>query len=270
MTGQTSWMSRQERPTRSERVSAPLEHQILSGELPSGAKLPSERTLAQTFGISRTAVREAIRSLVERNLVEVVAGAGAYVSEANSAVAALPLDITLRRQHRTPRQIIEARKMFEIEAARLGALRADEIDLAVMERALEQFDDSASIVDQARCDIIFHLSVVRAAKNPVIETIFHSITSLTFELMLRSLGDQSVSRVGVPFHTEVFEAIREKDPEAASHAMAGHLSVAEAFYGPDMDRSLKYKGPSELMRAFDPMAQLDDLAQQQGGKDGTR
>jgi GntR family transcriptional regulator, transcriptional repressor for pyruvate dehydrogenase complex len=80
-----------------------------------------------------------------------------------------------------------------------------------MELALTRFERSADLVDKTRCDIAFHMSIVRAAHNPVVETMYGSIRGLVVRLMLRSLGDPTVSRAGVPYHREVYEAIRNGD-----------------------------------------------------------
>ena len=131
-------------------LSATLEAQIVSGRLAAGMKLPSERQLAERYGVSRPIVREALRSLVERDLVE-------------------------------------ARTMLECTAAELAAQRATPEDEAAIETALLGFDRAGSVIEQARYDMAFHLAIARSSRNPVIETMFGSITALTVELMLRSL-----------------------------------------------------------------------------------
>ena len=231
----------------------------MSGELEGGAKLPSERRLAEEFRLSRSVVREALRGLVERNLIEVVPGRGAYVRAVRPSDAARPLDTLFRRQQATPRNLMEARKMLECEAAGLAALRAEAQDFETMAWALDQFDRSPGLVEQARYDITFHMSVARAAHNPVIETMFGSITSLAVELMLRSLADQAIFAAGVPYHRLVYEAVRRGDAREARQAMADHLSIAASLYGEDFDRSLDTVARRELHRLLGPAATLDEL-----------
>lgn len=241
------------------RLVTDLEGQILVGDLREAEKLPSERRLAERFNVSRPMIREALRTLSERGLVEVVPARGAYVREARASDATRPLDILFRRRHATPRQLVEARKMLECEAAFLAATRAESVDLKVMELALTRFGSSADLLERARYDITFHLSIARAAHNPVIETMFSSITNLVGGLMLRSLGDPNVSRTGVPYHREIYEAIRAKDGEASRSAMKGHLLVAERMYGEDYDRSLASLARQELSDLIDPYETLEDL-----------
>jgi GntR family transcriptional repressor for pyruvate dehydrogenase complex len=257
MTGQTS-LATTSFVSRAS-LAAALEEQILAGRLAAGAKLPSERQLAERHGLSRPVVREALRSLVERNLIEIQPGRGAFVRRARLSDAAGRLDALYRRTQPTPRDVVEARTMIEATAAALAAERASEEDLRAMESALTGFERSAGILDQARCDLAFHLAVARAAHNPVVETIFGSITGLTVELMLRSLADSTVTRVSVPYHRRIADAIHQRDPERARSLMAEHLAVASSLYGEDYDRSIENVARREVQRLFAPGVTLDDL-----------
>jgi GntR family transcriptional repressor for pyruvate dehydrogenase complex len=96
------------------------------------------------------------------------------------------------------------------------------------------------------------------ARNPVIEAMFASVSGLAFELMLRSLSDPHVAREGVPFHNDIFTAIKEHDPEGARQAMLGHLSVARRTYGADYDKSLDDIVHRELGKLI-PAVDLDHL-----------
>ena len=268
MTGQTMLT-----PLSRAALFARLEDEILSGRLVVGQKLPSERELAEQHGVSRPVVREAIRGLIERNLVEVLPGRGAYVRAARMTDAAWGMDALLRRHQATARDVVEARTMLESTAAELAATRAQPAELAAMANALDRFDRADGLIEQARYDLAFHLAIARAAGNPVIETMFGAITGLAIELMLRSLGDPEVSRVSVPYHRTIHEAIAARDPRLARAAMADHLAVAARTYGPDFDRSLETVARRELARLFAPGMTLDDLlgvvpADTNAGRDG--
>ena len=242
-----------------DSLSAFLEEQVVSGRVAEGSKLPSERAIAEEHGLSRPAVREALRDLAGRGLVEIVPGRGAYARGPRAGDLAGPLEAFYRRQRVTPRDLVEARKMIECEAAFLAAGRSGSGDLGAMELALTRFEHSADLVDKTRYDIVFHMSVVRAAHNPVVETMYGSIRGLVVQLMLRSLGDPTVSRAGVPYHREIYEAIRHGDGERALSSMSGHLVIAERLYGDDFDRSLHGVFQRELERLLGPGVTLDEL-----------
>jgi GntR family transcriptional regulator, transcriptional repressor for pyruvate dehydrogenase complex len=262
MPGKTSLSSRS-RLALADQVA----QELSSGTLAAGDKLPSERDLATRWGVSRPVVREVLRSLEERGLIVVSPGRGAFVREPTATDVVRPLDSLFRRRQATPRDLVEARTMIEPRAAALAAERAEPADLAAMSRALQAFNDSAALLDRARWDVAFHAAVVRGSHNPVIETLFASIATLTLELMLRSLGDPSVSREGVPLHQEIFEAIRERDPDRARDAMSGHLLVAVRLYGNDLDRGLDLIARRALERSLDADISLEDIVDAALGDD---
>ncbi|MGH2533618.1 MAG: FadR/GntR family transcriptional regulator [Thermomicrobiales bacterium] len=242
-----------------DTLAAHLERRIMAGELTAGEKLPSERQLSERYGVSRPVVREALRSLVERQLVEVQPGRGAFVRRARLSDAAGRLEAVFRRTQATARDVVEARTMLECTAASLAAQRATPADLAALETALDQFDRATDIIEQARCDLTFHLGIVRAARNPVVETMFGSITGLAVELMLRSLGDWDVASVSLPYHRQIADAIRARDPRQARSLMEAHLAVAATLYGEDYERSIESIARREVQRLFPPGVTLDDL-----------
>jgi len=270
MTGQTAATA----PSRAE-LAARLEEEIVSGRLPAGGRLPSEREMAHRYSVSRPVVREAIRGLAARHLIDVVPGRGAFVRGVRPADAAIGMDAFLRRRQPTPRDLVEARMTLECTAAALAAERATAVDARAIADALARFDAARNLLEQARYDLAFHLAVARAAHNPVIETMFGAISGLTIELMLRSLGDPLVTPASLPYHRAISDAIRDRDPDRARSAMTEHLQVAARTYGDDLDRSLESVARRELARLLDPGVTLEDLlaavpAVAAGGSDGER
>lgn len=221
-----------------DAISSALAEQVLSGELAAGDRLPSERRLALEFGASRPMVREALRSLIERGLINVEPGRGAFVLGDMATRRLQPLDLEYRRRGTTARQLSEARLMLETEAAALATEHADADDLAALGVALERLEASPTPLDRVRNDLAFHAALVRASHNPVIQTMFLSIQGLTVELMVRSAGDAEIVRQSAPYHRIAYEAIRDRNAVAARAAMQAHLSIAASTYGEDYDRSL--------------------------------
>jgi GntR family transcriptional regulator, transcriptional repressor for pyruvate dehydrogenase complex len=213
-----------------------LEGEILRGELEVGTKLPSERELAQRFELSRPAVREALRSLEERQLIRIEPGRGSYVEAGTSLDVGRSLDVFYRRQKVTARQLVEARIMVESEAAARAAERATPEDLDRMGTTLERLEGAQGRVEIVRLDLGFHLTVIRAAHNPVIEAMFGSIASLAVEQMVRSVSDSAIRHQSHPYHRQAFEAIAAGDAPAARQALVDHLRVADETYGDDYDR----------------------------------
>lgn len=215
-----------------------LAERVLSGELAKNERLPSERQLALEFGVSRPIVREALRSLVERRLIAVEPSRGAFVRADTGSGRFQPLDLEYLRRGTTARQLSEARLMLETEAAALATEHADADDVATLKAAVERLEASATPLERVRNDLAFHAALVAASHNPVIETMFASIQALTVELMVRSAGDADIVRKSAPYHRIAYQAVADRDPDAARAAIQDHLSIAASTYGDDYDQSL--------------------------------
>jgi GntR family transcriptional regulator, transcriptional repressor for pyruvate dehydrogenase complex len=253
-------MTTRSRPPTRSQVASQLEAELLAGNLAVGTKLPSEREFALRLGVSRPLVREALRSLVERGLIEISPGRGAFVRDPTTAEAARPLDSHYRRQRITPDNLIEARMIIEPAAARLAATRATPSEIELLREAVERVEGAEGILDRARCDVSLHALVARMAHNPVIETTFESITTLVFELALRSSTDSEVVAVSAPYHRAVYEAIRDGDPDKAFEAMREHHASGGKLYGEDFDSSLDRVARRELERLLGrPVPSLEGI-----------
>jgi GntR family transcriptional regulator, transcriptional repressor for pyruvate dehydrogenase complex len=247
-------------------VGAELEAEILSGSHAPGDRLPAERRLAEQHGVSRPMVREALRALAERGLVEVVPGRGTFVRPPSARASVRSLETHFRRGRATAREITEVRLMVECQAAALAAERGSLDDVRELEKRLTALEAAETPEETVKSDLAFHLAVTAAAHNRIMEAMLGSVASLAAELMVRSLGDPEVYRRSAPFHRRVYEAIAARDPEAARTAMHEHLQVASTTYGRDYDddldamarralRRLGYKeGLPTFLRAVTPTA----------------
>lgn len=236
-----------------------LEREIAAGSLAPGTLLPSERTLAERHGLSRSMVREALRTLAERRLIEVLPGRGSVVREATVEDAVARLGEIFDHHQVTARSLIEARAMVEGTAAALCAERASEADIAAVHEALVAFERAPSLLGRVRGDLAFHLGIVHAAQNPLVETMFRAIQPYTVELMFRSLTDDAVARESVPYHPRIYDAIRARDTARAEREMRAHLAVGLTAYGEDLDRNLGLVVQRSLQRLTNSAVTLQDL-----------
>ncbi|MCC7257121.1 MAG: FadR family transcriptional regulator [Gammaproteobacteria bacterium] len=227
-------------PATVAQLIAHLDAGIVAGTTPAGSRLESERKLAERHGVSRPVVREALRILQERGLVMAQPGRGTFVRELRPTGGAATPEILTRRGQVTARQLSAARIMLEGEAAALAAAKRTATDLKHMQALLDSLDATDNVIAKAEKDLAFHEAVLLAARNPVLQVMFGSIRSLSFALMLRSLGDRRVRDTGAPIHHAILAAIRRRDSGAARRQMIKHLSVAETHYGPDLDRPLAH------------------------------
>jgi DNA-binding FadR family transcriptional regulator len=232
---------------------------ILSGKLAPGQQFPSERGLAEMLGVSRTTLRQAVRRLAERKLVDILPGKGTYVRQMRTSDAAQPLGTLMRHSQATTRDVMAARAMIESHAARAAAERQDADASEAIMAALTEFEQATTLADRVRADLAFHRSVVRAAGNPVIDILFDSMAQSTVEMMVRSLGDPNVSREGIPYHQDIFRAIVEGEGERAGDAARAHLLVVERSYGPDLDVPMHEIGRREIDRLLGSNVSVDTL-----------
>jgi GntR family transcriptional repressor for pyruvate dehydrogenase complex len=219
--------------TSGDAIASTIAERVLSGELAPNERLPPERQLAVEFGVSRPVIREALRALVERGLIDVEPSRGAFVRTDIGPGRYQPLDSEYLRRGTTARQLSEARLMIETEAVALAIEHAHADDLARLATALERLEASATPLDRVRNDLAFHSALVAASHNPVIETMFASIQGLTVELMVRSAGDAEIVRKSAPYHRVAYQAIADRDAAAGRAAIRAHLSVAASTYGDD-------------------------------------
>jgi DNA-binding FadR family transcriptional regulator len=237
MGGLTGLTNRTYGPSRAD-VMADLEEALLAGRLRPGDRLPPERELAARYRISRPVIREVLRELVAKGLVEVSPGRGAFVLRPGLAQGAAPLEAQLRRQGATVRDVTEARLMLECEAAELAARRADSDDVLALERMLDQLERAETRVDRIRRDLAFHMTIASATHNPVIKTMLAAIARLSVEVMVGNLEDIETRRTTDQYHREAVQAIRARDPGSARRAIRSHQTVARTVYGPDYDQGL--------------------------------
>jgi len=240
-----------------EALSSEIERQFLDGSVPVGHFLPSERVLSERYGVSRPFLREVLSGLKQRGRIDIVPARGAFVRDTGALDVARVVRESRLVRDATPRELIEARATLELQTVVLAAARATTADLQAIEKALDAFDAADHLLARARADIAFHALIARASKNPVLELMFGSISTLVFDVMLRSLGDPATTRLGAPLHATIFQALTAHDAEAAGAAMASHIHLAEQTYGGDLDESLDRIAGAVLRRTYDTAVSVE-------------
>ena len=165
-----------------------IEESILSGALKPGDQLPPERELAMQFGVSRTAVREAVRTLHQRGLVEAYSGRGTFVTNGTSQAIRQSLDLMIKiGQSEGSKHLAELREILEPGIAAIAAVRAQPADVAALREAVEVMDRSRDDADAfIEADLDFHLALAEAAGNPIILSLIDSIVGLLREQRMRT------------------------------------------------------------------------------------
>jgi GntR family transcriptional regulator, transcriptional repressor for pyruvate dehydrogenase complex len=208
-----------------EQIVQQIEESIVKGALKEGDQLPAERELAQQFGVSRTAVREAVKALREKGLVEAYPGRGTFVTNGTSNSIRQSLDRMIKSgQVEGSAYLVEVREILEPEIAALAATRADEQDLAALREAVSIMDNAKRDPDAfIEADLDFHLALAEAAANPLILSLIDSIVGVLREQRMSIFRVEGGPERGQYHHKRILEAVEHRDPQGAREAMRAHL-----------------------------------------------
>ncbi|MGA8942349.1 MAG: FadR/GntR family transcriptional regulator [Thermoactinomyces sp.] len=225
-----------------EEVVEQIRQLIQEGKLQSGDKLLSERELSERLKVSRASVREALSALELLGLIEVKPGQGTFVREADMDSIIGPMALILSMEKDIIFELLEARKILEVEAAGLAAERASEEDLKAIEQALIQMNKD---LDQNRlgetADHNFHYAIAHATQNSILQLFMNTISD-TMKKTLRLSREQLYATPEMPErlyreHEYIYRAILQRNPQLARKHMLEHLAGVEEF----MIRNLKQK-----------------------------
>lgn len=206
-----------------EDVIEQIESLILDGNLAPGDVLPTERELAQAFGISRGTLREAFRILEREGLIETRPGGGRFLSK-NLNKAEDQKRILENIERATIIELLEAREIFETGIVELAAKRAMEQDIAEIESALEKWGkiDSESD-DPGNPDQAFHLSIAKSTHNVVLVNLIDLHMDLLQKTMIKTVEIPGRKSEVYKEHFNILQAIKEHDPLKAKEALLYHL-----------------------------------------------
>jgi GntR family transcriptional repressor for pyruvate dehydrogenase complex len=217
-------------PRLSDKVAEMMLETILSNRLSVGDRLPSERELGEQFGVSRTVVREAVRALVAKGVIEVRSGSGLRVAAVDADSVRESMSLFLRGGDIDFEKVHEVRSLLEVHLAGLAAERATPEDMASLGEIHAQMVSEASDVESAaRDDLEFHRRIALATHNELFLVLMDSIGSALIDIRRSNLGSGSTPMT-LSQHQAILDAIAAGDPAAARVAMAAHLEGVAAWW----------------------------------------
>ncbi len=223
------------KPKLSEHVVSALRDQILGGQIQPGQKLPTEGQMTETFGVSRTVIREAMASLAADGLVESRQGAGVFVLEHPTlAFGSFNQDI---RKVSQAINVLEVRMGIEIESAGLAAQRHNAAQEARIQEAFFEFERLLNLGEPTgKADFAFHREIASATNNPFYVEIIDALGDRTIPCD-RNSPWYSVEVLSTEYltglqreHLLILKAISASDADAARAAMRAHLLAAQHRY----------------------------------------
>jgi GntR family transcriptional repressor for pyruvate dehydrogenase complex len=220
----------------SDRVAQYLMERVADGTLQRGARLPAERTLAEQFGVSRTVIREAMRALVSRGLLETRGGSGTYVSDDDPTLVAQSMSQLLRlQQNSTPMPYVmvhEVRVVLEAEIAGIAARRARPDDVAALEREIalqRQARAGTDHVGGASSDAAFHEALAAATGNDLFPILVQAINHVMSDVRRLGFTVPGAHDNALAHHERILAAVRARDSAGAIRVMRSHLGDAQSI-----------------------------------------
>jgi GntR family transcriptional regulator, transcriptional repressor for pyruvate dehydrogenase complex len=226
-----------------EQVANKIETTIVARHYKPQDRLPSERDLAEAFAVSRTVIREAMKLLEARGLIEILTGNGVFVSQPNTSVVTRSLGMYLHLQgtvQDSEFKVHELRRILEVEIAGLAAERATEAELDQLRQIIERMSAADHPREQvAMLDLEYHITLAQATHNEMISMVYEPVIEYLRQQLL--LAWQRYDRSPEVFnqqHRALYEAVRDHDPSRARAAMTAHLDYAREL----LDRFSSTKG----------------------------
>jgi len=205
---------------------------IVDNNMKPGDRLPSERELMTQLSVGRSSLREAIKVLKAIGMVEVSIGAGMFVGRGDMSIIYGPLSWSVLMSESNLREVMESRRIIEVELAGLAAERASEEDIKAIGEKLQVLKDGVNSADcNALGEVEFHLNIAKASGNSLL---YHVLNTL-HRVLQAMLADVALTyQLGVQPSNEltelipIYEAIRSRDAQSARQAMEAHLHRVEA------------------------------------------
>jgi GntR family transcriptional activator of glc operon len=217
-------------------VAERIEKLIVDGVLKEGQALPSERRLTEKLGVSRAALREGLKLLRARGIIETSHGRGSFVARLIARERTTPMMHLLASQPRTLYDLFEVRGLLEAESARLAALRGTPADHVLITRRYEEMTHAGQCDAEthARLDHAFHLAICEASHNPVLVYTLQSLTDLLLSSVFASVNNlyhrEAEKRTIDRQHARLYNAVLGKLPDQARRAASEHTrSVAKCL-----------------------------------------
>jgi GntR family transcriptional repressor for pyruvate dehydrogenase complex len=210
-----------------DRVAGALTDSIVSGRLEPGDKLPSERELCERFAVSRPVIREAVRSLIAKGLLEDNPRRGHIVSALGRENVTESLTLYLRGQRLDYGKLMEVRAVIEVENAGLAAERASADQVAALRALAARLQPRLSAEAAALVDVEFHRAIATATGNELFEVLLDSIREVLITVQLPTLADPKIVRSAIRAHGRILTQIELGDGEGARAAMRAHLAEAQ-------------------------------------------
>ncbi|MCB4807832.1 FadR family transcriptional regulator [Tamlana sp. 62-3] len=217
----------QEITSRVNKIIAQISDLISQKHLQPGDKLPAERILAEKFEVSRRSLRVAILKLESYGILVSMPQSGTFIANIGSIAMQGMIEDILSLGLPDFKSLVETRILLELKAVRLAALRRTDDDLARIKEALDAHETKLrSGEDAVQEDLLFHLAIAKASGNVTMNKIMIGITpQIIVDFKKYHKDYDSLDELRIIEHAEIYEAIKEKNPQLAKDKMKKHFAM---------------------------------------------
>lgn len=235
-----------------------IRERISDGRLQPGQRLPSEPKLAAELGVSRSSLREAIRSLAQARVLEVRRGDGTFVSSLEPEHLLGDLSFVFDLMHdRAILQLFEVRRLLEPATTALATLRATDQQIAELKLILESMRSAVSVDELIALDHDFHEKIAGYTGNTMLGCLIEAMVSETWwERFWADMSGGAPRAAAIEQHTQIVRAIEARDPGLAAAAAAVHLSTFEEWLREELMRS-DDEGPGQRLAPAAQRVEID-------------
>jgi len=214
-----------------EQIADTLEQAIVHSDI-KAEKLPSEQELSNRFKVSRTVIREALKVLKERGLIDPRNGGGSYISRPSTDNISSVLNRIITMDNISNDDLHSMRLILETAAARLAAIHIKKAEVDHLEYILDKMLDTTLPLEQRIAyDADFHITIARSSGNVLVGMFVEVITILLKEYMLKGVaGSLGMKRTSAQ-HRNILEALKSRDPAAAETSIQEHLTASRKNVG---------------------------------------
>lgn len=214
-----------------DRAISAIKQMVVDGTLRPGDRLPTEKELAETIGVSRNSLREAVKALSVIRVLDVRQGDGTYVTALEPAqlLESLAFVLDLHRDGGYV-EILEIRRLLEPVAVEQACPHLDEEDFARLESTMEDLDASSGIEELVEADLAFHRLINDRCPNDYLSTLLESLGGSTARARVwRGLTDDSAVERTLAEHRRILDALRARRPDLARAYSAAHIAGVESW-----------------------------------------
>lgn len=218
-----------------DQVIEEIKNKIKSGDIKKGDKLPSEREMAESLGVSRTSVREALRALEVVGLVESRQGAGNYIKTNFDNSLFEPISVMFMLQESSPKEMYDLRETLELQCARLSAKNIEDNELDLLTAILDRMYIAKNEEESLKLDIKFHYLIAKSSRNVLLLNVLEVISQLVdefiqkFRMQILHAGNTKESLLEI--HENIVRALKLRDESKAYNAMLEHFELIRKAYG---------------------------------------